>query len=138
MLLGFGTDSVPTRFAVGRIQAAAANRQLPVRFVTDVIGPPDTALGEALFEPRPASNTSDARSEQRGDAVTTASSMPGPSRSTTVTEISAAALGCTAADEVIVSSTINLGHALHLKVVAEGVEEARPPRKASTPLSPPL
>ena len=27
-------------------------------------------------------------------------------------------------DEVIVSSTINLGHALHLKVVAEGVEEA--------------
>jgi diguanylate cyclase len=27
-------------------------------------------------------------------------------------------------DEVIVSSTINLGHALNLKVVAEGVEEA--------------
>jgi EAL domain-containing protein (putative c-di-GMP-specific phosphodiesterase class I) len=27
-------------------------------------------------------------------------------------------------DEVIVRSTVNLGHALHLKVVAEGVEEA--------------
>ena len=27
-------------------------------------------------------------------------------------------------DEVIVSSTVNLGHALELKVVAEGVEEA--------------